>query len=82
MEDNPKRGETKYFTHMDDAAFHHCTIEGEERDDDADCKAPDDDYDQGPDAPKRFGNNRKHVTKAEAKIRRKIAKLSKRKNRK
>jgi hypothetical protein len=42
-----------------------------------DCSAAD----EGPDAPKRFGNNRKHVPKWVSKAKRKAAKISKRKNR-
>lgn len=49
-------------------------------DDDADCKAPDNDYID--DGALRFGNNRKKVKGLEAKARRKMAKKSKRRNRK
>jgi hypothetical protein len=50
-------------------------------DETAPCQSSDDDF-NGDDQPIRFGNNRKHVKKSDAKAKRKAAKKSKQRNRK
>lgn len=79
------RGEQPAIVHIDELPFF-AEEKPKEVDDwgeDEACQPSEDDYaDEGPDAPKRFGNNRKHVKKSVAKARRKIAKKSKQRNRK
>lgn len=80
------RGERPELVHIDEAAFiaepTDDSVQADFGEDDTqDCQPSDDSY-SGLDEAKRFGNNRKHVKKSHAKIRRKIAKKSKQRNRK
>ena len=85
--DGLNRGERPEMVHIDEAAFiaqpDDDSVKADFGEDDTqDCQQPEGDYYGGDDEPKRFGNNRKHVKKAHAKARRKIAKKSKQRNRK